>query len=254
MKLQIALRSFAKDTLYFIAGSILYALGLYTFALGAGFAPGGVSGVSIIINHFTGLPIGVLALALNLPLILLCGRIIGLTFLVKSIWTMLLSTLFLDVIFPLLPTYSGNPLLAAMFTGVLVGAGLAIIYMRGSSTGGTDFLTMAIKKKKPHFSVGQISLVLDGVVILIGGLVYQNVDAVLYGIISSFAATITMDNVLYCACSKSELYKVRTAAHSQDPDCLIMITEASELFGEGFEPPLLPGNETPPSQRTSSEE
>lgn len=293
MKFRFNLKTFLIDTLYYTGGSILYALALYTFALQANFAPGGISGLSIIINHYTGLPIGVLALALNVPIILVCTRVVGLSFLIKSLWTMLINTFFLDVVFPLLPTYTGNSLMAAMFTGVLLGAGLAIIYMRGSSTGGSDFLIMAVKKLNPHFSVGQISLALDAAVIVFGGFVFKNVDAVLYGIIASFACTIMMDYVLYgagsgklaiiitnraarmaeaisaevgrgstavkaigtytgeeremlyCACSKSEIYKVRTAAHAVDANALIMITEASEVFGEGFVPPAIPGNEIP---------
>lgn len=294
MKLGWNLKTFGIDTLYFAAGSILYALGLHTFALHAGFAPGGVAGLSIIVNHYTGWPIGITGILFNIPLALLAVRTIGLPFIVKSLWTMVVNALFLDIIFPLLPAYQGSPLLAAMFTGVSLGAGLAIIYMRGSSTGGADFVIMTIKKKRPQFSVGQISLVLDAVVILFGGVVFGNVDAVLYGIISSFAANMTVDQVMYgagssklaliitnkgrrladaisaetgrgstlleatgtytgsrrevllCACSKNEIYKVRVLARVEDPDSLVMITEASEVVGEGFVPPPLPGNEATP--------
>lgn len=292
MKSTFTAKIFAVDTLYYVAGSILYALGLYTFALNASFAPGGISGVAIILHKYTTMPIGILALLLNIPLIIICAKILGLSFIFKSLWAMIISTFFIDYVFPLFPTYKGDHLLAAMFTGILLGAGHAIIYMRGSSTGGSDFIIMAIKKKRPHFSVGQISLAIDAFVIIAGGIVFGNIDAVLFGIISSFAATVTMDNVLYgagsgklaiiitdfgqeianaisnevdrgstllkatgtftgeeremllCACSKSQLYKVRTTAHSIDPTAMIMISEASEVFGEGFAIPPLLGNET----------
>lgn len=298
MRSKWPLRTFCIDTLFFIGGSVLYALGLYTFALNANFAPGGISGLARIAHHYLGTPIGVTALVLNIPLVLVAFRAVGGIFMVKSVYTMLINTLFLDVVFPLMHwEYKGNPLLAAMFTGACLGAGLALIYMRGSSTGGIDFLVMAIKKYRPHFSIGQLNLVLDGVVILAGGFVFGNVDAVLYGIICSFAATMMMDNVLYgagsgklaivvtnqgqaiadaisvevqrgatlvpatgaytgqkremlyCVCSKSEIYKVRTAAHAIDPRALVMITEANEVFGEGFDPLPLPGNERPAPQK-----
>lgn len=284
-------KTFIIDTLYYIGASILYSLSIITFAQNADFAPGGISGLALILNRVTSLPVGVLSLILNLPLILLSWRVIGHGFILKSIWTMLINTFFLDVIFPHIPQYTGNPLLASMFTGVIMGVALAIIYMRGSSTGGSDFIILSVKKLKPHFSVGQISLVFDALVILAGGFVFQNVDAVLYGIISSFATTFTMDSflygagssklaiiitnygqeiaeaisnetgrgstlvkaigtytgqgrdMLYCACSKSEIYKVRTAARSVDPDVLFMITEANEIIGEGFIPPNIPGSD-----------
>lgn len=302
MKSQWRPKSFIIDTLYFIAGSILYALALYTFAKGAEFAPGGISGLALIINHFWGWPIGIVSLVLNIPLIVLCYRVVGSRFIVRSLWTMLINTFFLDVVFPHLPTYHGNALVAAMFTGVCLGAGLALIYMRGSSTGGADFLVMAVKKLRPHFSIGQISLVSDALVILLGGIAFGNIDAVLYGIVAAFATTLTLDNVLYgagsgklaiiitnhgqqiadaigaevgrgstlvqatgtytgqqremlyCACSKNEIYKVRTAAQIVDPEALLMITEASEVFGEGFVPPPLPGNEAPLSNPAKPED
>lgn len=290
------IKTFLIDLLYFVGGSILYALALYTFALNANFAPGGVSGLSIIIHHYTGWPIGLVSIALNVPIILLCLRVVGRAFMLKSIVAMLINTFFLDVVFPHLPVYQGNPLLASMFAGVLLGVGLAIIYMRGASTGGADFIIMTVKKLRPHFTVGRISLSIDAVIILLGGIVFQNVDAVLYGIICSFGCTLMMDNVLYgagssklaviitnhgqaiagaisnevgrgstlvqgtgtytgkgremlyCACSKSEIYRVRTTALTIDPAAMIMIAEVSEVFGEGFVPPAIPGNEMPPPQ------
>lgn len=293
MPKQLDIRTFLIDTLYFIAGSILYALGLYTFALHAGFATGGISGISLILNKFFHWPLGLTSLALNVPLILISFKIVGRTFMVKSVWTMLINSFFLDVVFPHLPAYTGSPLLAAMFTGVLVGGGLALVYMRGSSTGGTDFITMTVKKLRPHIPMGRIVLATDVIIILAGGLAFGNVDAVLYGIITSFAATMVIDNLLYgagssklaiivtnrgmetakaisdevdrgatllkatgaytgkqrdlllCACGKNEIYKVRTAARRIDGGSIVMIAEASEVFGEGFEPPKLPGNEEP---------
>ncbi|MFV0351961.1 MAG: YitT family protein [Oscillospiraceae bacterium] len=284
-------KEFGIDTLYYAGGSILYSLALYTFALHANFAPGGISGIAILINHFFRFPIGTLTLILNIPIFLVCFKTLGSKFVFKTVWAMLVNTFFLDVVFPFLPIYRGNALLASMFTGVFLGAGLAIIYMRGASTGGADLIILSVKKAKPHFSVGQISLAFDMLVILAGGLVFKNVDAVLYGIVSAFACTMTMDNVLYgagssklaliitskgqevadainvevergstlvkaigtytgterdmlyCACSKNEIYKVRSAAYAIDSDALVMVTEASEVTGEGFGLPSLPGNE-----------
>lgn len=82
---------------------------------------------------------------------------------------------------PLLPTYTGEPILAAIFGGILAGAGLAFIYMRDSSTGGSDFVILAIRKKNPQLSIGSISLAVDGVIIMLGWIVYGNINAVLYG-------------------------------------------------------------------------
>ena len=275
----------AVDLLYDCMGGILYAVSICTFAKAADFAPGGVSGLALICNHLWGLPIGVMSLIINIPVILISYKVVGRGFLLKSLRTMLVSTFFIDVVFPHLPYYTGNRLLAAAFAGVIGGVGLALIYMRGSSTGGTDFLVVAVKKLKPHFSMGQVTLAVDGLVILLGGLVFGDVDALLYGVVSTYAMSAVMDKILYgagsgklaiiittngfetariidrtvgrgativraiggyseterhlvlCACSKSEIFKVRKAVHTVDGDAFVMITEASEVFGEGFKPP-----------------
>ena len=124
------------DILFEILGSFLIGLALYNLALPAGFPMTGFSGTAMIVNRFTGAPIGLVTLVLNIPVILLCLRLIGWRFLLRSFRCMLLSTFFLDVVSPLLPQYEGERLLAAILTGVIGGAGYAMIYTRNSSTGG----------------------------------------------------------------------------------------------------------------------
>ena len=105
----------------------------------------------------------------------------------------------LDVIYPHVPAYTGDPLLAALFAGVISGVGLALIYARGYCTGGSDFIIMAIRKKFPHLSVGSITLIIDGAIILAGGFVFGRVDAVLQGIVMTGASTVMIDKILYGA-------------------------------------------------------
>ncbi len=190
----------AKDLLYDVVGSILYAAGIYTFAATANFAPGGITGVAMIINHYVPfLRIGLLSLIINVPVAIVCYRLLGRVFFFKSVKSMLISALFLDLVFPLFPQYDGanNPLLAALFAGALSGIGLALIYMPGSSTGGTDFVIMSIRKLKPHLSIGTISLAVDGAVIVAGGFVFGNINAVLYGVLMTIVSTTVIDKIMY---------------------------------------------------------
>ena len=276
-------RTLAVDVLYDIMGNALYAVAICVFAKHAPFAPSGVSGLAVIMNHiWNGLPIGTLTLALNVPIALVSYRVVGRTFLLKSLRTILIGTLFVDVLFAHVPAYTGDPLLAALFMGVFLGSGLALGYMRGSSTGGADFLVMAAKKKFPFLSMGQLALALNGLIILGSGLAYRSLDAVLYGAVATFTSSTVMDKLLYgagsgklaliitsngkataeainlivrrgatllpaygaysgqqrellmCVCSKSEIYKVKSAAQRVDPQAFMMITEASEIYGNGF--------------------
>lgn len=192
-------RDFWIDLACDVGGGLLFALGFYTFADNGGFAPGGVTGLAMMIRHFTGAPLGMLTLLLNVPIIAVSLPLLGRHFFAKSIRSMVIATICLDMILPLFPAYEGSQLLAAMFTGVCSGAGLGLIYMRGSSTGGMDFLIAAVKKKRPHLSFGQIIMVVDGCIVLLGGVVFDSVDAVLYGLIAVFASTFVMDRIIYGA-------------------------------------------------------
>lgn len=187
------------DFIYNIAGSILYAAGIYTFAGNAGFAPGGVSGLALIMDYLWGMPVGTVTLLLNIPLVIISYRAVGRRLLIKSAVTMVISSLFLDLVFPLFPMYSGDRLIASVCSGAFLGAGMALFYIRGSSSGGIDFLAFAIKKKKPHMTIGVITMLIDLVVILLGWPVFGDVDAVLYGVLATFVSTIVIDRILYGA-------------------------------------------------------
>ena len=143
------IRILAMDLLYDVIGSIFYAIGLYTFARMAEFAPGGLSGLALIMNHLWGLPIGITTLVLNIPIILVSCRILGRMFFLKSLKTIIISSVFMDYIAPMLPVYEGSRFLAALCMGVLCGFGYAVIFMRGSSTGGQDFISMAVGPDQP---------------------------------------------------------------------------------------------------------
>ena len=114
------------DISYDIVGSVLYALGIYTFAKTADFAPGGLSGLALIMNHLWRFPIGITTLALNIPLIILSFKLVGRRFMFKSARTMIVCTIFLDLIFPYTKPYTGEPFMAALFSGVCLGAALAL--------------------------------------------------------------------------------------------------------------------------------
>lgn len=190
-------KNFIMDLLFDIAGSILYSIGIYTFAKMANFAPGGISGLALMGNYLWGLPIGITTLLLNIPLVFISYRFVGKKFLIKTARTMIFCTVFLDFVFPLLPVYTGSPLLAGIYYGIFTGAGLALFYMRGSSSGGIDFLTMTIKSLKPHLSLGVVTLAIDLVIILIGWPVFGNIDSVLYGLVSVIVTSLALDKIMY---------------------------------------------------------
>lgn len=194
---KIDMKKAGTDLLYDIAGSILYAAGIYTFAGNAGFAPGGISGLALLLNYLTGFPVGTMTLLFNIPLVLISYKTVGKQLLLKSAKTMVISSVFLDVVFPFTPMYDGNRMMAAIYSGIFLGAGMALFYVRGSSSGGIDFLALTIKRKKPHLSIGVITLLIDLAVIFLGWPVFGDVDSVLYGVASTGVSTIVIDKILY---------------------------------------------------------
>lgn len=192
----INLKSLLVELLVDCVGSLFIATSIYVFAKNANFAPGGVNGVSIILNHIFSWPIGMVSLLINIPIIILSYRFLGMKFLLKSLKTMIISAAFIDYIAPLLPAYTGNQLLAALFAGGLAGIGYALIYAQGSSTGGSDFILLTIKKLMPHVSLGQITQVISGSIIIFGGYIF-GIDAVLYGIIYTVVSSVVVDKIMY---------------------------------------------------------
>lgn len=185
------------DLLCDLAGAFLFNIGIYNFAVNAEFAPVGVSGIALILRYLFELPMGFTSIAVNIPILMVSYKLLGRSFLLRSIKSMVIFALVLDYVVPIMPVYEGNPLYAAACTGIFSGLGLTIVYLRNCSTGGTDFLIMAIRKMFPHLTIGQISLVVDGVVIVTGGFVFRNLDAVILGMVSSFMTTVVIDKIMY---------------------------------------------------------
>ena len=201
MKVRKRLEGLAREVLWDCAAAFMIAAGLSVFAAGADFAPGGVNGLSLIVRHLFGLPMGAVSLVLNGPVILVTYKLLGRDFLLRSLKSMVICAVFMDYVIPFVPPYHGNQLLAALFAGAFNGAGLAVIYMQNSSTGGSDFLIMSVKKLKPHLSIGQITQIIDGSVIVLGGFVFRNIEAVLYGIVCTAVTTAVIDRIMNGACS-----------------------------------------------------
>ena len=187
----------AKQIFWEIIGSILIAIGVYNFAIHAEFPMTGFSGISIILYRLWSIPIGFSTILLNIPVAILCWKLLGKGFFLRSVRCTIISSVIIDYIAPLFPMYEGSRLLAALCTGVFAGLGYSLIYMQNSSTGGADFIIMAVKALRPHMGVGRISFAIDAVIIALGTLVFRDVDGIIYGMIVSFLLATVIDKVMY---------------------------------------------------------
>lgn len=183
--------------LWELGGSVLIAIGIYNFAVQAAFPMTGFSGISIILYQLFHIPIGLSTILMNIPLAAICYKLLGRKFFISSLRCMFISSVVIDYVAPLFPVYTGSRLLAALCTGIFAGAGYALIYTRNSSTGGSDFIIMAIKALKPHLSVGKIAFCSDIGIILLGGILFKDVDGIIYGMIVNYIIAIVADKIMY---------------------------------------------------------
>lgn len=191
------LQNLGTELLYETAGSILFALGVHNFAIAAQLPLTGISGIAYVLNYLTGISMGWAVILLNIPVALLCFRMLGKGFFFRSVRCMLISSLMIDYLAPLLPVYQGDRLLASLAAGVTMGLGMAVIYLRNTSTGGIDFITMSVKTKFPYLPLGKILLLLDGVVVCVSSAIFRDVDGLIYGFIVSFLCSVVVDKAIF---------------------------------------------------------
>lgn len=185
------------DWVFIILGAFIFALGFNIFLKPAGVAPGGITGISLLINFLIPkLSVGFLTLLLNIPLFILGFFKLGGQFLKRTVVTTILLSILLDT--PLnFMNFKFEPLLSAIFGGVFIGCGMGLAFLPNSSTGGMDIIIRVLRQKFPQFSLGQLMLTLDAIIVIAAGFVFGDISNSLYAIISMYVASITLDAILY---------------------------------------------------------
>lgn len=185
------------DGVCFIIGSLIYAVAVNAFTAPNNIAPGGLSGAATLLNYLFGLPIGSTMLVLNLPLFIWGFISAGWRFLAKTAVATVLLSVAIDATAPFIPAYQGDMLLTVVFGGLASGFGLALIFMRGGTTGGTDLIASLIRRKLRHISLGRVLLFIDMIIVAISALVYRSFESPMYAILVIFITSKVMDTVLY---------------------------------------------------------
>ena len=178
-------------------GCFISALGIYSFAVAAGVPVTGVTGICAILYRLFGLPIGIATIVLNIPIVLFSYKKLGRAFFLRSLFCMVMFAVYTDTILTHLPVYQGDRLLATICGGVIGGIGDALIYMQNASTGGLDFVTMAIKVKHPHLPFGNLTFAAALAVIVLNGIVFHDVDSVIYGLLFNYLVATVINKVMF---------------------------------------------------------
>lgn len=279
----------AIDLFIYALSGLLFAVAIKCFTAPNQIAPGGITGLSTVINFLSGAPIGMLTFLLNLPIFIWAFFEVGYKLVIRTITANLITSLCIDLIGSRLPPYQGDPMLAALFGGLLEGVSLSLVFMRDATTGGTDLIARLLKRHFRHLSTGKLMLGVDLVVVLVSAVVYRRIESILYALIYIFISTHVIDTILYgadighgkvmwivtsrskevaakimeevdrgvtglqsrgmysgadsemlmCAVSRAEVYHVKDLVHSVDSDAFIIVGDAGEISGEGFNHPTV---------------
>ncbi|MBQ4577455.1 MAG: YitT family protein [Clostridia bacterium] len=189
-----------KDTLYqyllIALGSLVFALGQLYFIKPLHIPMGGISGIALVSNFLWNLPIGVVTIVLNIPLFFLGWRTMGREFFFKTAFGTVVSSVFVDALINLVPAYEGDMLLAALYGGVVMGAGFGLLFRAGGTSGGMDIVAKWINKQK-DILIGTTNLITNAVVIVGSALIYGNLDSALYAMITSYLSSMVIDKMVY---------------------------------------------------------
>lgn len=180
-----------------IVGGVLFSLGFNLFLAPNGLNAGGISGLAMVIVHVLGFgSVGAVTAIANLPLFMLGAKKIGKKFFVGSLLGMLSLSLAIDLL-TFIPVPETEPLLAALYGGVLCGAGIGVVFVSGASTGGSDIVVRLLKMRYQNVPIGTINMCFDAAVAALTGLVLGDITRALYSGVTIFVSGKIIDAVVY---------------------------------------------------------
>lgn len=197
---------YAKNTVTLLAGAVIFSIGTQCLIEPANIAPGGAVGIALMVSYLTGLPVGRLTLVVNIPLLILSWFHLSHRFAIRTAITCITCSCMIDlVIAPYLPLYSGDRLLSSLYGGLVIGVGMALIFLAGSTTGGSDIVGYLLQKKFPNIPIGRFLMLIDGIILSSSVLVFGNLDAALFGLICLYAETKMIDAIIYLSNASSKV-------------------------------------------------
>jgi uncharacterized membrane-anchored protein YitT (DUF2179 family) len=268
--------------LVLVGGCAVTALGISVFLVPNRIVAGGVTGLATVIHYWTGWPVGIVSLALNVPLFLIGFRLIGNSFGLKTLVATLVLSLFIDL-FASIGPITDDLLLAALAGGVMMGVGLGFVFRQDSTTGGTDLAARIIHDRVSYISIAQVLLIIDIVVVLTAAVSFRSYELALYAAVTLVVTTKIIDSVtvginytkaahiislksddvsrrllqeldrgvtglegkgmytgvrkdvLICILRSRQVPRLKRIVKDVDPDAFVYLTDAREVFGEGFQ-------------------
>lgn len=218
-----------------VVGCALFALGFDLFLAPHNINDGGLAGLGMIFIRLTHWgSVGWFTLVVNIPLFLIGGKRVGKKFFFGSLAGAVALSVLLEL-FELLPAIETEPLLGALYGGLLCGAGLGLVFLTGASTGGVDILVRLMKLHWKEIPLGKIFMAFDGAIVLLTGIVFQDLSNILYCGIIIYVRSIVMDAVIY-SFDYSKVALIISPKHEQIASAIAVKLDrgVTYLYGQGF--------------------
>ncbi len=180
-----------------VVGSILYAVGVALLLDPNNLAPGGVSGVSILLSRFLPVNIGTLVFLLNIPILAVGLWKLGIKVIGRSIFCIFVTSFFMDIFSANLGAITEDKVLAAIAGAVVSAAGIGLVMRQGGTTGGTDIIIKLLRLKFPHIKTGAFLMTADLTVVVVSAFIFQDIEVAMYAAVAVGIASFTLDKVLY---------------------------------------------------------
>lgn len=188
----------AGDFAQLTLGAVIYALGISLFFEANAIAPGGVSGLSIILSKTVGIfGVGVWSFLFNIPILIIGTVKFGKRFILSTFYTVALSSAVMALCEHTAITVTDDIMLASIFGSLLVGIGIGLVFRAGGTTGGSDILIRILRTKFRHISSGTLFLIIDCCIIASSAIAFKDITPALYALIASFLQTRIINIVIY---------------------------------------------------------
>ena len=269
------------DYLMITVASFLYAVAVSLFLDPNSLAPGGVTGIAIILNRLSGLETGTWVLIINIPIIILGMWKFGLHFILSTLYCTAVTSFFINLLANF-GVATEDRFLAALVGGALMAVGIGLVFKAGATTGGTDIIVKLLRLRFPHLKTGSLFLITDATIVTASAFVFKDLDVALYAGLVVFVNSVLLDVVLYgrdgaklifiisdvhasitkrlleeldigvtyisgtgaysgkeksvimCVMKKQISAQVEVIVREEDPDAFMIVTSATEIFGEGY--------------------
>lgn len=185
-----------KKYIVITIAAVIYASGISLFLDPNSLAPGGVTGISIILNRLTNVETGTWILILNIPIILLGAWKFGVKFIVSTIYCIVITSVVTNSLEPV-GALTTDPLLATLSGSALMALGMGWVFKSGATTGGMDIIVKVLRLKYPHMKTGSLFMVMDAVIVTLAAFIFRDVDRALYAGMVVFITSMLLDLVLY---------------------------------------------------------